>query len=110
MDRLDEIVVDLDADGVAQQTVIFTLRHHHHGHGRVDRADLRNQLDAAPSRHLLVEQHDAVGLAPQHREGVIAVRGLRHRESLLLEKAAVRGQAVDFVVNPENALRTRHLP
>src|SRR6267154_2210374 len=85
MDRLHEVVVDFGADGVAQQR------------------------EAATAGHLLVEQHDAVRLAPQHREGVVAVRRLRHRKPLLLEKAPVRGKAVNFVVNPENALRTRHL-
>ncbi len=108
MHRLHEVVVDLGADGVAQQRVVLALRHHHHGHGGIDGADLGQQLEPAAAGHLLVEQHDAVGLAPQHGERVVAVRRLRHRESLLLEKAAVRGEAIDFVVNPENALRTRH--
>ena len=108
MDRLHEIIVDLRADGIAQQRVVFALRHHDHGHGRIDGADLGQQIEAAAARHLLVEQHDAVRLPPQHREGVVAVRRLRHRESLLLEKAAVCGEAVHFVVDPENALRTRH--
>ena len=109
MHRLHEVIVDLDADRVAHQPVILALRDHHHRHRRIDRAHLRNQLDATPSRHLLVEQHDAVRLAPQHREGIVAMRRLRHREALLLEKAAVRRQAIDFVVDPENTFRTGHL-
>ena len=107
--RLHEIVVDLDADGLAQQSVVFALRHHHDRHRRIDRADFRNQVETAAAGHLLVEQHDAVGLPPQHRDRVVAVRRLRHREPLLLEKTPVRGEAVHFIVNPENALRTRHI-
>ncbi|PYO81215.1 MAG: hypothetical protein DMD65_13210 [Gemmatimonadetes bacterium] len=33
-----------------------------------------------------------------------------HREPLRLEEAAVRGEAVDLVVHPQNALRPRHRP
>src|SRR5262245_4718779 len=109
MYRLHEVVVDLDPDRVAHQAVVFALRHHDDGHGGIDGADFGDQLEAAAAGHLLIEQHHAVRLAAQHRERVIAVRRLRHGEPLLLQKAAVRGEAVDFVVNPENALRTRHL-
>src|SRR6185436_7707808 len=60
MDRLHEVIVDLDPDRVAQQRVIFALRHHDDRHGGIDRADLGDQVDAAPPGHLLVEQDHAV--------------------------------------------------
>jgi len=109
MHRLHEVIVDFDPDRVAQQGVVFALRHHDDGHGRIDRANFWDQLDAAAPGHLLVQQDNAVRLAPQHRERVIAVRRLRDRESLLLEELAMRREPVDFVVDPEDTLRTRHL-
>src|SRR2546422_2980213 len=58
----------------------------------------------------LVQQHDAVGLAPQQRERVVAVGRGGHREPLVLEKAPVRGEPLDFVIHPENGLRPHHRP
>ena len=108
MHRLHEIVRNLQANGVAQRALVLALRHHHHRHGRVDRADLGEELEAATARHLLVEQHDAVRPAPQQGERVVTVRGLLDRESLGLEEAAVRRETVDLVVNPQNALGIQH--
>ena len=108
VDRLDEVVVHLDADRLAQRAVALALRHHHDRHGGVDRADLAQQLEAAPAGHLLVQQHDAVRLPPQQRQRVVAVRRRRHGKALLFEEAAVRGEPFDLVVHPENALRTLH--
>ena len=109
MDRFDEVVVDLNADGLAERPFIFALRHHHHGHGGIDAADFTEQLEAAAARHLLVEEHHAVGLPAQEREGVVSVRRLLDGESLLFEEEAVPGEAFDFVIDPQNALGTRHV-
>jgi hypothetical protein len=108
MHRLHEIVVHLDADRFAHRGVVFALCDHHDGHGGIDQPDFRQQIEPAPAGHLLVEQHDAVGLAPQQRERVVAVRRLLHGESLLFEIQAMRGEPFHLVIHPENALGARH--
>jgi len=102
--RLHEVVIHLDADRFAQQRLLLALRHHHHGHRRVDGADLRQQLQPALARHLLVEQHEAVRLAAQQRERIVAVRGLLDGEPLLLEELAVGGEPLHLVVDPQDGL------
>ena len=74
----------------------------------VDGPDGAEQLEPAAARHLLVEQHDAVRLALQQDQGVVAVgRGL-HGEALLLQEQDVGREAFDLVVHPENASWPRH--
>src|SRR5207253_5842853 len=110
LDRLHEVVVYLDPDRLAQRALILALRHHHDRHGGVEGPDLADQLEAASPRHLFVQQHDAVGLAPQQRERVVAVSRGGHREPLVLEEAPVRRESLDFVIHPEDGLRAHHRP
>ncbi len=107
--RLDEVVVDLDADGLAKRAFIFALRHHDDGHGGIDAADFAEQLEPAFAGHLLVQEHHAVRLPAQEREGIVSVRRLLDGESLLFEEAAVPGEAFDFVIDPQDALGARHV-
>jgi hypothetical protein len=107
--RFDEVVVHLDADGLAEGAFVFALGDHHHGHGGIDAADFTQELEAAASGHLLVEQHDAVGLPAQQRQGVVSMGRLLDGKSLLLEKAAVPGESFDFVIDPQDALGARHV-
>ncbi len=74
--RLDEVVVDLDPDCLAQRPRVLALGHHHDRHGRVDGADLPQQLEAAATGHLLIEEHDAVGLPSQQGKGIVPMRRL----------------------------------
>src|SRR2546422_3833859 len=70
-------------------TEIYTLSLHDAlpiWHRRIDGPDLADQLEPAPAGHLLVEQHDAVGLASQQGEGVVAVGCGGHREPLRSEE------------------------
>ena len=76
IDRLDQVVGDLGADGVLERGRLLALGHHDHRHRVVDRADGLEQLQPPAARHLLVEQHDAVGLALQQHQRVVAVGGL----------------------------------
>ena len=107
-DRLGEVVGGLGADGVAQRVLALALGDHHHRHRRVDLAELRHQVEAAGPRHLLVEQHDAIRLAAQQREGVVAVGRALDRETLLLQEEDLRVEGLDLVVDPEDAARTGH--
>ena len=107
MHRLDEVVVDLNADRFAQQRLFLALRHHDDRHRRIDGANLRQELQPALAGHLFVEEHEAVRLAAQQGERIVAVRGLLDGEPLLLEELAVRGEALHLVVDPEDVLRAR---
>ena len=108
VDRLDQVVGDLGADGVLERLGLLALGHHHHRHGVVEGPDGAEQLEAAAAGHLLVEQHHAVGLPLQQHERVVAVRGGLDGESLLLEEQDVRREALDLIVDPQDALGTGH--
>ena len=73
VDRLDQIVGDVGADGVLERLGLLALGHHHDRHAVVDGPDGAEQLQPPPARHLLVEQHDAVGLALEQHQRVVAV-------------------------------------
>src|SRR2546426_610589 len=66
------------------------------------------RLEPASPGHLFVQQDDAVGLAPQQRDRVVAVGRSGHREPLVLEVAPVRRESLDFVIHPEDGLRPHH--
>ena len=108
VDRLDQVVGDLGADGVLEGLGLLALGHHHHRHAVVDGPDGAEQLQPPPAGHLLVEQDHAVGLALEQDQRVVAVGGGLHGEALLLEKEDVGREALDLVVHPENALGTGH--
>jgi hypothetical protein len=61
-------------------------------------------LEPTLARHLLVEQDQVVGAAPQERHRVVAVRDGVHRVAALLQEEHVRPEQLDLVVDPEDAL------
>ena len=108
VDRLDEVVADLGADGVLERLLLLALGHHDDRHRLIDGADGLEDFQSTAARHLLVEQHDAIRLALQHDQGVVAMRRVVHREALLFEEQDVRGEAFDLIIDPQDALRTGH--
>ena len=70
----------------------------------IDGADGLKQIEAPPPRHLLVQQHDAIGLPLQQDQRIVTVRAGLHGKALLLEKQDMRGEALDLIVDPEDAL------
>ena len=67
-----------------------------------------NRSRPAAARHLFVQQHDAIGLALEKHQGVVAVGAGLHGKSLFLEEEDVGREALDLIVNPENALGAGH--
>ena len=108
IDGLDQIIIELDADGLVHRARRFRLGDHHHGHRGVDGADLLDQLESPPPRQLLVQQDHAVRLPLQEGNRVVPMGGLLDRVPLFLEKQDVRAERFDFVVDPQNGLRTGH--
>ena len=81
VDRLDQVVGDVGADGVLEGLGLLALGHHDHRHAVIDGPDGAEQLQPPAARHLLVEQHDAVGLALEQDEGVVAVGAWSRRRN-----------------------------
>ena len=108
IDRLDQIVGDVGADGVLERLGLLALGDHHDRHAVVDGPDGPEQLEPAAAGHLLVEQDDAVRLALEQDQRVVAVGGRLHGEALLFEEEDVRREALDLIVDPENALGAGH--
>jgi hypothetical protein len=106
--RLDQVVLQPNPDGLVHGAGFLALGHHDHGHRGIDGADLADQLEAPLPRKLLVQQDHAVRLAPQQRNGVVAVRRRLHLVPLLPEEQDVRLQRLDLVVHPEDGLGTGH--
>jgi hypothetical protein len=81
---------------------------HHDGRGGIDGADLVEQIEAPPPRQVLVHQDHGVRPAAQQGQRIVAVRGLGHREPMLLEEPSVGLETFDFVVDPEDRFGARH--
>ena len=108
VDRLDEVVGDLGAQGVLEGLGLLALRHHDHGHGLVHGPDGAEELEPTPAGHLLIEQDDAIGLALEHDEGIVTMGTGVDGESLFLEEHDVRGEGLDLVVDPEDGAGAGH--
>jgi hypothetical protein len=74
----------------------------------IDGANSLKQIQAPPTRHLLVQQNDTVRLALKQDEGIVSVGAGLDRESLLFQKQDMRGEAFHLIVHPQNALGTGH--
>ena len=74
----------------------------------VDGTDRLEEIEAAPPRHLLVEQHHTVGLTLEQDQGVVPVRGGLDGETLLFQKQDVRGQTLHLIIHPQYALGSGH--
>ena len=108
VDRLDQVVRDVRPDGVLECFRFLALGHHDHRHAVVDGPDGAEQLEPATARHLLVQQHDAVGLPLEQRQGVVAVGAGLDGETLLFQKQDVRREALHLIVDPENGFGPGH--
>jgi hypothetical protein len=87
--RLDEVLAHVGADRLAERRVLLALRHHHDGERRRQLADLAVRLEPPLAGHLLVEQHEVVGPAAEHLDGVVRVEGPLHLVALLSQEQAV---------------------
>ena len=104
---LDQIVIDPAPDRLGQGAVLFGLGDHHDARVRIFAAQDGQDLEAAAPGHLLVEHDQVVVVLAQEREGVVPVADRVHVVAPLLQEQQMRAQAVDLVVDPENALGAR---
>jgi hypothetical protein len=105
MDRLDEVVAHVGADGFGERRFRFALRHHDDGQVGRDLAQLAKGLESALPRHLLIEEHDVEGPAAKQLRRIVRVGGPLDVVALLAQEDAVRLEKLRFVVHPENRLR-----
>jgi hypothetical protein len=66
-------------------------------------ADGLKEIEAAASRHLLIEEDHSVWLALEKDESVVSMCSGLDREALLFEEENMRGETLDLVVDPQNA-------
>jgi hypothetical protein len=55
----------------------------------IDGADGLEEIEAATARHLLIQQHDAVGLPLKEHQGIVTMGAGLYREALFFEKQDV---------------------
>ena len=106
VDRLDEVVGDLAADGLVHDVLFLALGNHDDGHIGLHDFDALQGHKAADTRHVLVEDDEVEDLAAQGIEGVTSVGDRFHLVALVLEEQDVGLQQVDFVVGPQNSFFT----
>ena len=101
IDWLDEVVGNLRADCLLHDVLLFTLRHHHHRRSRQQFLYAGQCLEAAQTRHVLVEQDEVERLFRTTVECIVTVRHGFHLITFLLEKKDVSLQELNLVVNPK---------
>jgi hypothetical protein len=104
IDRLDEIVIDVDADRLAHRRIFLALRDHHDRKRGIEIAQLAKRFESTLARHLLIEQHQAVRSPAQHLDRVVGVGRRVDVVSFVTQEDAVRFEQVRFVIHPQNAL------
>ena len=102
IDRLDEVVADVGADGLLERRVLLALGDHHDRKVGGELADVAVGLEPRFSGHLLVEQHDVERAAAEHLDRVVGVTRPFHLVALGAQEDAVRLEKLTFVVHPED--------
>jgi hypothetical protein len=103
VDRLDQVAVDVAAQGRFHQALFFALGDHHHGNALIVFLDFLEGAQAVLAGHLFVEQDQVVGLGLDHGDGVVAVGRLFHHVAVLFHEHDVGPEELDFVIDPEQA-------
>jgi hypothetical protein len=74
----------------------------------IDGTNRLKQIQTPAAWHLLIQEHDAVGLTLKEDQGIIPMRGRFDDKSLLFQKQDVGCEALYLVIHPENAFRAGH--
>ena len=101
VDRLDEIVADVDADRFLERRIFLALRDHHDRHGRRDLAHISIELEPPLARHLFIEEHDVERPAPQKLDRIVGVGRPLYGIAFGAQEDAMRLQKLAFIVYPE---------
>ena len=67
-----------------------------------------DEVQAAGSGHLFIEQHDAVRLPPEQYQRIFAVGDALDGKALLFQEKHLGIEGFDLVVNPEDTARSGH--
>ena len=86
IDRFEQIIGNLRANGLVHQVFRLILCHHHDWHVGRSLLDGRQRLKSAESRHILVEKDEVVIVFSAEVDGVWPVRARLHGISLLFQE------------------------
>lgn len=105
IDRLDQVIADVGADGFLERRVFLALGHHHHRQRRRELTHIPEHFQTTLAGHLLVEQQDVERATPQQLYRIVGVGrplyGIAHRA----KEDAVRLEELTFIVHPEYGFR-----
>ena len=101
VDRLDEVVGNLGADGLVHDVLLLALGHHHHRHGGLHLLDERQRLESREARHILIEQDKVIVAFAATIQRITSVGRRVHLVVLSLEKKDMGTQEFYLVVNPK---------
>ena len=104
IDRLDEVVGYLLSDGLFHHALLLRFGDHHHRQRRMFVFDDLQGLQAAQTRHLLVQKHDVQRLVVGNIYCVLAVVRGQHFVAFLVQIDNIRLQQVNLVISPKNSV------
>ena len=103
VNRLNEIIRNLSANGLVHDVLRLVFGHHHYGDIGEDVLNARQGFESAQPWHILVEQNKVKRLFATDVEGIRPVRAGGYFVILVLEKYDVGFEKVNFVVHPEKS-------
>ena len=101
IDRLDEIVGYLRANGLIHDILLLALGDHHHGHGGGYRLDCLEGFEATDTWHHLVEKDKVETALTAKVDGIVTIA---HRDDLiafLFQKNDVGTEMFYLVIHPQ---------
>lgn len=101
VDRLDEIIGNLVADGLVHDVLLFALGNHDDGNMWRHLLDAGEGFKATQSRHVLIENYQVEMLFLHLFEGIEAVVYGNNLVSLLAKENDVGLQQIDLIVGPK---------
>ena len=100
VDRLDQVVCYLRADGLVHDIFLFALSDHHHGCLRLYLFDTLQSLQTCESRHHLVEHDQVKRLCLTEFYGIGTIAGSGNLIAFLLQKDEISLEQIHLVIYP----------
>ena len=101
VDRLNQIVGYLGADGLIHDILLLALGDHHHGRLRLDFLHTLQCLEPRKTRHHLVKHDEVKGSLAAFLNGVSAIGDGCHLISFLVEKNNVGLEQFYLIIGPK---------
>ncbi|CAI8300035.1 MAG: Uncharacterised protein [Flavobacteriia bacterium] len=105
IDRFDQVICDLSADGFLHNVFFLALGDHHHRQSGTDLLDLFQGFQTIHSRHVFVQKDQVVGFAAYLIQGVVPVVHCIDCVVFFAKEDQVGFEQFDLIIHPENACR-----